>query len=299
MKKTFNVLVCILLVLSAVSAASAKQMNPEAFKKKAFTFTNRVLDGKQFDFVAAKKELIVDLYRTSYAQDFGNKYDWVVRSGRSLNFAIEGRLSACKSEEEFKAVKDRCAEWNDFCRMADRAVEDFQKGVMQEYMMDKKREGKLPYEIASVEWEAVKEETNSDIEAYKKVLPKAEKAMRKILAALKDKNENEFANYFPEKLQLLRKAEPEKAEINRIFKSELADNWKEGVSTDLAPMFIRGDLKEAGRAYKNDKSIKVVLRRWKSKEEAKVSAVYMVKDGNRYVVKKWKKGYFDMMNRRR
>jgi hypothetical protein len=183
--------------------------------------------------------------------------------------------------------------------MADRAVEDFQKGVIQEYMMDKKREEKLPFEVASVKWEAVQEDANPDIEAYKKELPKAEKTMKKILAALKDKNEKEFAKYFPEKLQLLRKAEPEKAEINRIFKSELADNWKEGMSTDLAPMFIRGDLKEAGRAYKKDKSVKVVLRRWKSKEEAKVSAVYMVKDGKKYVVKKWKKGSFDMMNRRR
>lgn len=299
MKKTIVVLVCVLFVLSAASTALAKEMSPEAFKKKAFAFTDRVLDGKEFDFIAAKKELIEDLYSTTYVQDFSNKYDWFVRSSRSLSFAIEGRLSACKSEKEFKAVKDRFAEWNDFCRMADRAPEDFQKGVMQEYMMDKKREGKPPFEIASVKWEPEQEEADPDIEAYKKELPKAEKTMKKILKALKNKNENEFANYFPEKLQLLRKAEPEKAEINRLFKTELEDSWKKGMSTDLAPMFIRGDLRDAGRAYKKNKSVKVVLRRWESKEEAKVSAVYMVKDGNKYVVKDWRQGSFDMMNRRR
>jgi hypothetical protein len=300
MKKSIVVLVCIVLVLSAASTVWAKHMEPEAFKNKAFVFTDRVLDGKQFDFLAAKKELIEDLYRTEYAEDFYNKYDWVVRSSRSLSFAIEGRLSACKSEEEFKAVKSRYAEWKDFCLMADRAPEDYQKGVIQEHLMDKGRDGKPPFKIASVKWEPAQEkDANPDIEAYKKELSEAEKVLKKVLAALKNKNENEFAQYFPEKLQLLRKAEPEKSEINRIFKSELSDNWKEGMSTDLAPMFIRGDLKDAGRDYKNGKFVKVVLRRWKSKEEAKVSAVFLVKDGNKYVIKKWKKGSFDMMNRKR
>lgn len=299
MKKTVGILVCVLLFLSAASTVWAKQMKPEEFKKKAFTFTDRVLDGKQYDFVTAKKELIEDLYLTSYSQDFYDKYDWVVRSSRSLSFAIDSRLSACKSEEEFKEVMDRYAEWKDFCHMADRVPEDYQKGVIQEYLMDKKKEGKLPFEIASVKWEPVKKDMYPDIEAYKKELSKAEKIFKKILAALKNKNENEFSNYFPEKLQLLRKAEPKKAEINRIFNSELTTHWKDGMSTDLAPMFIRNDLKEAGRTYKKNKSVKVVLRRWKSDQEAYVSAVYMVKNGNKYVIDKWKKGSFDMMNRKR
>ena len=300
MKKTIVVLACIVLILSGALTLWAEPMKPEAFKNKAFAFTDRVLDMEQFDFPAAKKELIEDLYRTEYAEEFYNKYDWVARSSRSLSFAIEGRLSACKSAEEFKEVKNRYAEWKDFCLMADRAPVDYQKGVIQEYLMDKERDGKPPYTIASVQWEPAQEEDDDpDIEAYKKELPKAEKVLKKVLAALKNKNENEFAQYFPEKLQLLRKAEPEKSEINRIFKSELSDNWKEGMSTDLAPMFIRGDLKDAGRDYKKDKSVKVVLRRWKSKEEARVSAVYLVKDGNKYVIKKWQKGSFDMMNRKR
>lgn len=300
MKKALVVLTSIVLVLSGALTLWAEPMKPEAFKNKAFAFTDRVLDGKQFDFLAAKKELIEDLYRTEYSEDFYNKYDWVVRSSRSLSFAIEDRLSACKSEVEFKTVKSRYAEWNDFCSMADRAPEDYQKGVIQELFLNKKKDGKPLFKIASVKWEPVQEEdANPDIKAYKKELPKAEKVLKKVLAALKNKNENEFAKYFPEKLQLLRKAEPEKSEINRIFKSELSANWKDGMSTDLAPMFIRGDLKNAGRDYKNDKSVKVVLRRWKGKKEARVSAVYLVKNENKYVIKKWQKGSFDMMNRKR
>ncbi len=186
MEKAIGVLTCLCVLLTTASSAWCQQMQPKAFENKLITFTERVLDGAPFDFVGAKKELVEDMYRTTYSNDFYAKYEAVVRHSRGLSFDIERRLAASKNAEQFKKVKDRYAEWNDFCLMADRAPEDMQKGVIQEYLMDKKREGTPPFEIVSAKWEP-KKETSANIQAYTKELNKAEEVLKKALSALKSK----------------------------------------------------------------------------------------------------------------
>jgi hypothetical protein len=298
MKKVTAIVMFFFMIAAMASTVWSQEMQPAAYEKKVAAFTQRVLDGQTVDFLEAKKELVEDLYRTAYIDDFYAKYDSIIRYSKSLGFEIERRLAATKSADEFKAVKDRYAQWNDLCTMADRAPEDFQKGVIQEYLLDKSRKGQPPFEISNSAWEP-DEETSPDIEALKKELPKAEAALQSALGALKSRNEEDFANLFPEKLQLLRKAEPEYSEINKLFKTELENHWKDGMTSDVAPLFIRADLDEAARLYKNDKVVKTVVRRWQG-QEARVSAVYMEKeDGKNYIIKNWEQGTFDMRNRRR
>ena len=296
MKKKIGLIIGLCLLISA-SAACAEGMKFKAFEKKVIEFSDRVLDGQNYDFVAAKATLIEDLYRTNYMADFEAKYDLLVRYSRSLSFDIEKVLAGCKNEKQFTAAMDRYAEWKDFCVMADHAPEDMQKEMIQEYLMDKKREGKPPFEIKSAKWEP-ENETNEDLDTYKKELGKAEAVLKKALSALKNKNEDDFAKLFPEKMQLLRKAEPEYSEINQLYKAELQENWQAGMTTDIAPLFIRADLQDAANQYKKEKVVKTVMRRWQD-GKAKVGAVYMEKENGKYIIKIWEKGSFDMKNRRR
>jgi hypothetical protein len=272
-------------------------MRPNVFEQKVVEFTQRVLDGQQYDFVKAKKDLAVDLYETPYAQDFEPKVDSVRGYSSSLSFSIEDRLAACKTADEFRAVKDRYAEWIDFAIIADHAAEDYSKGVIKELFTNKQRAEKMPFEIKSAKWEQ-NGATTPDIEGFKKELSNAEKVLSKALAALKSKDENAFASYFSEKMQLLRKALADDSELHKIYKSEVADYWKKDMDTDLAPLFIRADLEEAAGLYKKDTVIKTVVRRWNGKSVS-VHAVLMVKDGKNYIIKQWSEGSFDMANRRR
>jgi hypothetical protein len=295
MKKTIAIWVCMGLLLAA--PAWCDGMKPKAFKKKIITFSERVIDGQSFDFVKAKGELIEDLYRTSYMQDLQSKYEELRWTSRGLLFGIEERCAASKDEADFKATKDRYAEWLDFCGMADRAPEDINKEIIQEYLMDKSRKGQPPFEITSAKWEP-EEQSGDDIDAYKKELSKAEKAVKKILSALKSKDQEGFAAFFPEKLQYMRKGEPETSEINQLFKRESDEFWQDGMSSEIAPMYLRADLEEAANEYKNKNVIKTVVRRWNGKQ-AKLSALYLAKvDGKNYIIQDWPSGSFDMQYRR-
>ena len=182
--------------------------------------------------------------------------------------------------------------------MADHAPEDMQKGLIQEYLMDKQREGKPPYEITGAKWEPV-DEQSPEIDSYTKELAKAEKIVKKAIDALEKKNEDGFAEQFSKKLQLLRMAEPEESELHALYTSELSNYWKDNQSTDIAPLFIRAELKEAATLYKTGGKIKVVIRRLEN-NQAKVAAVILEKaDGKDYYIEKWPDGTFDMQNRKR
>lgn len=297
MKKASIIVCSLLIVLSVVTQAPCEGMPVKDFEKKVSGFSDRVIDGQQMDFLATKKELLGDLYGTAYYDDFIAKYDTIVRYSNSLGFDIEKRLAACKSADEFSAVKVRYAEWNDFCRLADRAPTDYSTGVIQQLTMDKKRETALPFEVNAAKWEPAKQESKT-IESYEKDLAAAEKVVSKALSALKSKNENAFAELFPEKLQLLRKAEPETSEINDIFKRELDEYWREDMKTEIAPLFLRNDLEEAAKILADQKMTKTVIRRWDG-DKATFAAIVLEKpDGKAYVISNWAKG-FDMQNRKR
>ena len=298
MKKTSIAAIALCLVFIGVPVAFAQNMRPNLFEQKVVEFTQRVLDGQQYDFLKAKNDLAEDLYKTPYAQDFESKVDSVRRYSRGLSFSIEDRLTSCKSADEFKAVKDRYAEWNDFTTIVDHATEDYSKGIIKDLFTNKQREEKMPFEIKSVKWE---QNTTAipNIEDFKKELSKAEKVLASALSALRSKDENAFAGFFPEKMQLLRKALAEHSEIHKIYENEVANYWKKDMDTDLAPPFIRADLEEAASLYKKDNVIKTVIRRWNGKE-VNVHAVLMAKeDGKNYIIKQWSEGSFDMDNRRR
>jgi hypothetical protein len=298
MRKALGFILFVSFVMSVAPPAWCQGMKTMDFEKGVVKFKDRVLDTQKYDFTAAKKKLIGDLYQTAYVQNFYTKYEAVVRTDKGLGWDIDPRLNACKDQREFNDIMNRYAQWNDLCRMTNRALEDLQKGVIKEYMMDKQRKGEPPFEITDVKWQP-SEVSSEDIEAYKKELPRAESVLKRAVSALKGKDEDGFAKLFPEKLQLLRKAEPEKSEINKIFKSELAANWQDGMSTEIAPMFLRADLEMAARQFKKDKKIKTVVRRWNGKN-AKLGAIIMEKDNdNNYVIKDWNEGSFDMQNRRR
>jgi hypothetical protein len=297
MKKTTFIMIGISIILCLASTAWSKEMRTEQYEKKVVAFTEGVKKGDDFDCLAAKKELIEDLYRTTYAQDFTAKYDSIARYSRGLSFDIESVFSQSKTEDEFKAAKDRYEEWKDFCRLADRAPEDFSTGIIQQYTMDKKREGQLPFTIESVKWEQ-SDPSSPDIDAFKKELKKVDSYLIKAIKALKKKNEDKFAELFSEKLQLLRKAEPEKSRINSIFKRELEENWKDGMTTEPAPLFVRADLELSAKRFKNRKIIITYLRRFDG-EKTKLSKVVFTKENKNYIILSWNYGGADMMNRRR
>jgi DNA-binding ferritin-like protein (Dps family) len=297
MKKVVAVLFVVGILLVSVNPGVCEGLSVKEFEKKVNEFVDRVLDGQKTDFVETKKQLLSDIYMTTSPDNFFVKIESVGRISKGLSFDIEKRFAATKTAPEFQSAKDRYAEWNDFCYRVDQAPNDYYKGYIQELILDKERKTILPFEVGPAKWEA-QNVSSKEIEVYQKELAAADKVVLKALAALKSNNEAEFAGCFPEKLQLLRRAEPEYSEINRIFKQELADHWNKGATMETAPVFVRNDLEDAARQYQENGTVKSVIRRIKGDQATFAAIVLEKQDGKNYVITQWARG-FDMMNRRR
>ena len=295
MKKAIVLLCALAFVLATASPAVCELMHPREFEKRINAFTEQVTSGKDHDYIETKRALLTDLYQTDYSDDFEKKFNAVARYNRATGFDVEKRLAAAKSAKEFEQVKKAYAEWDDFCVMVDRAYEDYAKGFIQELLLDKERDRVIPFEVRSAGWK-MNNPSSTQIDAYLKALAQAEKVVAKGISALEADSEDRFAVIFDERRQLLRRAEPERSEIQRIFNRERNEYWKENMSTALAPQFLRADLEEAAKLYNDKGIVKVVVRRWKG-DNASFAEIMMAKEGNNYVIDSWAKK-FDMQNRR-
>ena len=297
MKRIVSVLFAVGILFASVNPGVCEGLRLKEFEKKVNEFAERVLDGQKIDFVEEKKQLLSEKYMTTSPDNFFTKIESVGRISKGLSFDIEKRFAASKSAPEFQNAKDRYAEWNDFCYRVDQAPNDYYKGYIQELILDKERKTILPYEVTLAKWES-QNLSSKEIVAYQKELAAADKVVLRALAALKNNNEAEFAGCFPEKLQLLRRAEPEYSQINRIFKQELTDHWSKDATMETAPFFVRNDLEDAARQYQEKGTVKSVIRLMKGDQATFAAIILEKQDGKDYVITQWARG-FDMMNRRR